>query len=250
MTRKVRLLTAIIAILCMLSSFIVSAETTDFDSFTAGGALEATDDQVQYWATESESANKKQPNRTTEEAYIDNGLNQNGRSTGWIYTSRYFYYYKQETNYTCGPACVKMALKNITGITYSEEDIADGCNTIENRGTYLADMATYINEEQDHNYYLVRYNDSKANMQENLHDCLNAIDSCPIIGVRESTSAGWYYNLSAHFVIAYAVYSDMSKFLLTDPWIGYMGDNYSKAVVVSIDDLYYGYSTTNLGYMW
>lgn len=48
MTRKVRLLTATIAILYMLSSFIVSAETTDFDSFTVGGALEATDDQVQY----------------------------------------------------------------------------------------------------------------------------------------------------------------------------------------------------------
>ena len=143
-----------------------------------------------------------------------------------------------------------MALRNITGITYSEEAIALGCATSTSEGTYVSDMVAYINEEQDHNYYLAQYNESKENMLSDLYDCIVYYDSCPIIGVKERTTAGWYYNLNAHFVIAYAVYSEMDSFLLTDPWIGYLGDSYSKALVVSVDNLYTAYNSVNIGYMW
>ena len=40
-----------------------------------------------------------------------------------------FYYYPQAKNYSCGAACVRMALRYLTGINYSEAAIRAGCNT-------------------------------------------------------------------------------------------------------------------------
>lgn len=235
-------LVCVISILVSLLSFSVSAEAAEYSE----GALEATDRQMDYWNS-LEKADESEACRTEEEVLSE--LTTAARSTSWILTSRYFYYYGQEENYSCGAACVKMALRNITGIAYSESVIRTGCSTTTS-GTYLADMVEYINTMQDHNPYIARYQKTKATMKSNLYSGIVSWDSPPIIGVKESTSSGWNYNLSAHFVIVYAVRSDKSAFLISDPWSGYIGDSANRDLNISVDNLYTGYNAVNIGYMY
>ena len=162
-----------------------------------------------------------------------------------------FYYYAQENNYTCGPACVKMALKYLTGTTYSETAISIGCNTTSTNGTYLSDMCTYINGEQNSNSYVTRYNVSKTTMTDNLYDGIVLCDAPPVIGIQESTTLGWPFNLNAHFVTVYAAKSDKSVVMIADPWAGYisMASSY-KWYSKSMDDVYTGYISCGCGYMY
>lgn len=247
---KKKILIALLLVMTIIcSSFSVSAASFEAESsqFTTSGASEATEEQVQR-GNSVKKADISTANRTEAEAYAT--IDPNSRATSWLYTTRYFYYYGQETNYSCGAACVKMALRNITGTTYSEAAVRTGCNTTSTAGTYLVDMVEYINEEQDYNFYVERYRQTKASMQEDLYEGITYWDAPPIIGVRETTANGWNYNLSAHFVIIYAVTSSQSTFAVTDPWSGYIGDNANRDISVSVNDLYTAYNAVNIGYMY
>ena len=242
-SKRLLSLICIVAVLVSVFAFPANAATTTESN---NGAAEATDEQVDYWNNQ-DKANESDVNRTETEALAE--LSPNTRAASWILTSRYFYYYGQEKGYSCGPACVKMALRNITGIAYSESVIRTGCNTTPS-GTYLSDMVEYINEMQDHNLYVARYLQTKATMQSNLYTGIVNWDAPPIIGVRESTTSGWNYNLGGHFVTVYAVSSDKSAFLISDPWSGYIGDSANRDLNISVDNLYTGYNAINIGYMF
>ncbi len=233
----------VVTLLVSVFALPVNASTTLEGT---NGAAEATDDQITFWNSQ-EKADVSYANRSEDEVLA--GVSSNARAVSWLYTSRYFYYYGQEKNYSCGPACVKMALKNITGTAYSESVIRTGCKTTTS-GTYLSDMVQYLNDMQDHNSYIARYQKTKFIMKRDLYSCIVNWDSPPIIGVKENTSNGWNYNLNAHFVIVYAVRSDNSAFMISDPWSGYIGDSGNRDLNISCDDLFTGYNAVNIGYMY
>ena len=87
--------------------------STDVGYF--GGAKEATEEDMQIWA----DVEKPTPAEDSSVAPL---------AATWEYLSP-FTYYGQEESYSCGPATVRMALKYLTGDTYDESDIRDGCNT-------------------------------------------------------------------------------------------------------------------------
>ena len=177
--------------------------------------------------------------------------NDNNRAT-WIQLADMssFVYYAQELNTSCGPACVKMALKYITGTTYSETTIRSGCNSSAT-GTSLNNMATYINSEQGYNTYETHYCESKTTMKNHLYSGIVACDAPPIMGLQESTSDGWPFNLYSHFVAIYSIKSDKSEVAIVDPWAGYVSSSspykwYDK----STNDVYSAYNAINCGYMY
>lgn len=210
------------------------------------GLLEATEEEMAQWAG---YVKKSEYNRTEEEALSSTVQVSSSSSASWIYTSRNFYYYAQQKSYSCGAACVRMALRNITGINYSEATVRAGCNTTTS-GTSLANMVTYINTMQDYNEYAPCYQATKSFMTECLYDGITYWDSPPLVGVKETTDCGWNYNLSAHCVIIFAVKSDESSFRVTDPWPGYIGDTAFRDVTITVDNMYTSYSAINGGFMF
>ena len=161
-----------------------------------------------------------------------------------------FYYYPQAKNYSCGAACVRTALRYLTGMNYSEAAIRAGCNTTTN-GTFLVDMKRYINSMQSANTYVLKLNASKTTMKIDLFSGIVTWDAPPIIGLEETTSGGWPFNLSAHFVTIYSVKSDKSEVAIADPWAGYVSSTSSyRWYAMSTDDVYTGYNAANCGYMY
>lgn len=214
------------------SSSNKSSDTSySISNISPSGALEATKSDMEYWAT----ITKKAPISPS-----------NPPKTTWIPLSP-FYYYAQELAYSCGPASVKMALKYITGTIYSEATIRTGCNTTTS-GTYLSDMASYTNDEQSDNTYVVRYQQTQLNMVNHLYSGIVTFDASPLIGVAFTTADGWDFNTSGHFLAIYSVKSDKSEYAIADPWGGYGSTTewYDK----SAGDLYDAYDSVNIGYMY
>ncbi|ERJ82732.1 hypothetical protein HMPREF1987_01329 [Peptostreptococcaceae bacterium oral taxon 113 str. W5053] len=158
----------------------------------------------------------------------------------------FFRYYGQETNHSCGPACIRMALRYLTGTDYGEAEIYNGCLT----GTYLRDMARYINTKQSVNPYVQKYQVSRTEMKNDLSAGINVYNAPPIVGIRELTRNGWPYDLGKHFVTVYGVGDNQSSFSICDPWAGYVGDSSNRWYRKSADVLYQAYSLVNLGYMY
>jgi hypothetical protein len=161
-----------------------------------------------------------------------------------------FVYYGQLQYYTCGPACVKMGIKYLSGNAIAESVVASGCNTTTN-GTYLYDMKNYINSMQSSNIYTAQYGATKSTMKTCLYNGIVFYVAPPVVGLHESTLTGWPYDLNAHFVVVYSIKDDQSSVKIADPWGGYVSSSSSgKLYTVSTDMMYTAYSTVNLGLMY
>ena len=170
----------------------------------------------------------------------------------WTYLSGYLVY-NQTTSYNCGPAAVQAALRYLTGSAPTQATIANGCKTTSTEGTYLANMLTYINNEQSENTYISKYQADSTSMKNYLYSGIVTYDAPPIIGMAFSSSDGWLYSSGGHFMSVYGAMSDKSTFALADPWIGYsnsgLTDNawsYSKAAT----DIFNAYNSVNIGLMY
>ncbi len=177
------------------------------------------------------------------------------RSVTWqeLTTRSHLTYYYQDLQLSSGPACIKMALKFLKGEEYDESVIRLGCDYQSASGASLANMATYINQEQSENVYVLRYNQIKTIMKSNLYYGIVEYNSPPIIGVNQSTSAGWNYNINGQYVMVYSAASDQSAFKIMDPWAGYVGDHNNYYLEISADDLFEAYyidGETSYGYMY
>lgn len=171
-------------------------------------------------------------------------------AAGWYELSN-FPYYGQEKNYSCGPACIKMALKYLTGIVYAESTIQVGCGTVITEGTYLSDMKAYINGQQNKNNYVAKYGENQTTMTNNLYSGIVSYDAPPVIGIKEVSRDGWRFDIDAHFVAIYAVKSDRSGMKVADPWAGYVGSGIDDTKYeVSSSNIYTGYSRVSCGYMY
>lgn len=206
------------------------------------GAIEATPQQVIKGNSQQKTG---VPNP------LSNVPSSNALAASWVYNSRFTYYYSQQLSYSCGPACVRGALHNINGSAPSEESVRKGCGTTTS-GTFLFNMVTYINQQQNHNHYVSRYQQSQSTMRDNLYSGIVTWDAQPIVGLTENTATGWPYGNGTvgHFVRIYAVMSNKSAFMISDPWAGYINDfdnsNYSKTT----SQLYKAYNSIDCGYMF
>ena len=169
----------------------------------------------------------------------------------WVYLDNTFSVYKQLSEYNCGPACVQAALKYLTGSTPSQSTIATACYTSALAGgTRLAEMETYINNQQSVRTYIPRYNTTKFAMQNCLYIGVYLYDAPSIIGLSFSAGDDWLYSSAGHYVTVYGVMSDKSSFRLGDPWLGYSGISSSWSYTKSVDVLYAAYSNISIGFMY
>ena len=206
------------------------------------GAREATEEDI----IESLSQPKKNELEFEE-------VNKIPTKSGWYFLNDIgtsFTYYGQEKKYTCGPACVKMALKYLTGITYSELTIENACNTSSQTGTLLSNMKTYINSEQNINTYYNQYLADLTTMKNNLFSGIVTYDAPPIIGVKELGTWGFPYELEKHFVLVYGVKDDKSEMAIADPWAGFKNEYNHSTYSIFAGNLHLAYSQNNLGYMY
>lgn len=169
--------------------------------------------------------------------------------TGWVMLNNYsnMTYYGQTLPYTCGPACVRMTLKYLTGTVYTEDEIADDCQT-DPSGTYLAYMINYMNAHQSVNTYLSVYQANQSTMKNSIYAGV-ATKSVPvIIGVNEYVSSYFPYNGNVgHYVVIYGIKDDKSEMVVADPWAGYNGQPGNAFYVVPDSDMYSAYSSLNIG---
>ena len=192
---------------------------------------------------------KKQKNNSTK------SIESKTRATlgSWVQLSNmsnYFYYF-QETDYSCGPACIKMALKYLKPSTnYEESTIRSACCSTPEDGTYLYNMLTYINGEQNsYNYkyaYWTSYNDFKSNLTSSI----SVWDVPPIVDVLENPSTGWPFDILSHYIEVYSAMSDQTGFMVTDPYAGYVSRfNPYRWYFVDAYDLFLAYRP-DVGYMY
>ena len=92
--------------------------------------------------------------------------------------------------------------------------------------------------------------DAIQKMKNNFYSGIVTFEAPPIIGVRESTSDDWPYDLGGHALAVYSTMSDKSEFALCDPWAGYVDDDNNRWYDKSDDDLYDAYDAVNIGYMY
>ena len=173
------------------------------------------------------------------------------------------WYYAQETWYSCGPACVRMALKRITGFNYAESTIRTGCNTAPIAGTSTSNMANYINTVlydysrtylQDEYFYMVSYTSNFYTFKNNLYNGIVQYGLPAIVTVNERIDWNWEYDLTdGHAVLVDAMSEAQTAYRIWDPWAGYIRDDgWENKTCCIIGDgyLFAAYDDAGLGFMY
>lgn len=151
-------------------------------------------------------------------------------------------YYGQETSMSCGPACVRMMLKYLTGTTYSEATIRNNTKYSDSTGTTLANQVSYLNSEQSVHRYIKYYGSSLSYIMDGYLVAIRDNSAPPICGLREQYAYGFPYNgAGGHSVVIHQVAADQSAVELYDPWAGYVSEPENKSYEVSAQNLYSAY---------
>jgi len=235
----------------------IPVDGTDYSEYFTSKSVSTDTEKVESGfiaireATEEEKAAAAQETKPEIETVASDEISITKATTATWNALDPFTYYAQAYNYSCGAASVRMALKYITGTSYTEATVRTGCGTTSTSGTTLANMKTYINSKQSSNPYVTVFGATKTTMKNNIYSGIVTWDAPPIVGLKESTSNGWAFNLAAHAVTIYSILSDKSEVALCDPWAGYYSSTSSyKWVDKTTDDLYAAYSAIDAGYMY
>lgn len=182
----------------------------------------------------------------------ENKQNEIINRTTWIDLDNIseFNYYSQLKTYTCGPACLRMAIRYLYS-WLTESYIAEQCQTDPQTGTTLANMKNFINGYFGYNMYYSVYNADSTTLKNNLYSGVVTYMQPPIVGLEESTNDGWPFNLDAHYIIVYSVRDDKEAVKLADPWAGF-SSSFSpyKQYMMSTDAVFAGYDSAGIGYMY
>ena len=217
-------------------------KTSDVRPGFSGGAkpteediLDSLNQAPKSLPTEPEEANKETINRTT---WIDLDNISN------------FNYYAQLKNYTCGPACIRMAMRYIYS-WFTESYLEEQCQTDPQTGTTITNMKNFMNGYFGYNMYSSVFNANSTTLKNNLYTAVDTYSQPPIVGVQESIDDGWPFDLNAHFVIVYSVKDDKEAVKLADPWAGhYSNTSPYKQYMMFTDDIYDAYDAAGIGYMY
>jgi len=148
-----------------------------------------------------------------------------------------FVYYGQELSNSCGAAAVKMLLKALVGVEYSESSIRTGCQYSPTNGITIANSVAYINSVQTVHTYSTKYSIVQSWFVNNLYNSIT--NDCPaIISIIASSEDNWFYTTSGHALTLFGVLSDKSAFVIADPWGGYAGVSAWCEYTKSTSDIY------------
>lgn len=215
-----------------------------------GGALSADDYDSEYDLNESLTTTQKEIKSKKEDMDVSDAIKPSKtRAVTWNYLDDGYTVYGQINNYYCGPATVKGALKYLTGKEYSQSTIASACGTTTS-GTYLAPMVKYLNSKISSNYYVQKNGVNKTDMINYLYSSIALYDMPPIVGIACSSSDGWKYTTSGHFVAINGVTTDGSTFNIADSLILYLGYSSGSFYNKSATTLYNAYDAVNIGLCW
>jgi len=91
------------------------------------------------------------------------------------------------------------------------------------------------------------YSTLKDSWDYNLYSAIN--DGAPaIVGIAITVSDGWFYDTCGHAISIYGVMSDISKYMIADPWGGYVNQPTWQQYTKSSSALWEAYDS-NQGYI-
>ena len=205
--------------------------------FGTGGALEATQEQVDYWM-EQEKLNP----------FVDS-IEASIASTSWHYLDPFTHYAQTAHNgnsNTCGIASVRMVHHWHRGWAPTQATIINSSQvTLHADGTYLSDLISYLSANSIPGFS-ASHNSNQTTMRTRLTNTISSHNSAPIIGLRGNTSEGFPRNTGNHFVVGYSVFGTGTNFALCDP----AGTGSLRWYDVTVATLYTAYNNVNIGFSY
>ena len=160
-------------------------------------------------------------------------------ATTWKEVATVFICYKQEKNYSCGPACVRMALRVLNGKDYGEAAIRTGCGTTSS-GTNVNNMRTYINSKSSTKYGTFgKSGMSKDTFKNKIYNSI-VNRHAPVILLVNQTVGSWPSGVNKranHFIVVKAISSDKTRLRIADPYQG-SSDYYEISTDTAYQALY------------
>jgi len=156
-------------------------------------------------------------------------------ATTWKYCSSVFTCFKQEKSYSCGPACVRMALWVLNGKDYGEAAIRAGCGA-PSSGASVGYMCAYINTKSATKYRVFGKSEiSKDTFKNKIYNSI-VNKHAPVILLVCQEVGSWpsgVAKLKHHYIVVRAISSDKTKLKIADPF--YKSKDYYE---VSTDTAY------------
>lgn len=141
-------------------------------------------------------------------------------ATTWKYCASVFTCFKQERGYSCGPACVRMALWVLNGKDYGEAAIRTGCGTTSS-GTSVGYMCAYINTKSATKYRVFgKSGISKDTFKNKIYNSI-VNKHAPVILLVNQTVGTWPSGVDKranHYIVVRAISSDKTKLKIADPY--------------------------------
>jgi len=211
--------------------------------------LESTEEQLSKLNDSSFSEELKAIIRKKLSENISESKSIAPMATTWTYLSG-FTIYKQQETYYCVPASVKAAMQYLTGSSDSQDTIAKALGTTKS-GTPFSAARTYLNENQDENYYVSKSASTSLEvMQSNFESAIDTYDAPPLISVSFSSDDGWPYDTSGHTMCISGKRDDLEYFRLADPYIKWADSNASMFYSKSASDIHTAISDRGNGYIY
>lgn len=156
-------------------------------------------------------------------------------SGSWYELPGTFTCYQQLTQYFCGPASAKAAIKYLSNQTLDQYDLAKEMGTIEpvipgwSSGTTIDAMKTCINNHQTSRAYKLRSNIYSQSITTSTIKSDITSYKCPtvILIQNEDTEDNWFYPTDGHFLCVNAISSNTDKIQVSDSIIGTEWDSSS-----------------------
>lgn len=152
-----------------------------------------------------------------------NTVNQTRASSG--YSSEYLNvpYYMQENIDWCGPACMKMVIKYVTGQTVSQSTLAIASNTTSDDGTYVHKMKQVLYNYCGANSYYY-YETNELNMKNATVSSLEA--GYPVVYQVMTGTLPGYTDDYGHYIVGKGYYTEWNTsgtisetVTCIDPWL-------------------------------
>ncbi len=178
--------TLIVSLLtCCVSTHAISPNKITYEEMHGGGALE------------------QQINAELLSKFNDS-VSDSSRGWGWAcYPTPPNY--KQINNYYCGPACLQMVLKHITGTEYSQTTLANAAGTNRTDGTYVYRMRNVLNSYQSTYTYAYTLVTSVSDLSNKIES--SCTYNAPVIFHAMTGSLATYSgNNLGHYLVGHTIY--------------------------------------------
>lgn len=178
-------------------------------------------------------------------------LDEEGIMPRTFWYSLDMYYYGQEERLSCGPACVRMVLRYLTGNSYTEKTIRENTCYDSDRGTRMGDLVDYMNAElEQEEYYRTHFKESKDTMRDCIYSSIaNYSDPVIISVIPKFVDGSPYSGEGRHALTVYGCTSDKERVAVCDPWADYINDVVDhRCYLLDMDALYNGYEAADAGF--